>query len=420
MHTKIIKQAAALMVTLCLMPEVSSGEGFRNPPGSASLVGRISGQVAHADGPSAIYLNPANLVSVTNLSVLASLSYGYAQREFDSAISKREKTSDPWAVLPSVYAAWPIKDREYVVGIGISTPMGRSSKWDDDVIFRFTSPTYAELGVVNVNPTIAMRLSKRLSFGVGIDLYYSSFKFRQFLPFSALTGVPTDPEGKAEFDGEGFGIGGNVGFTLQLAENHQVALYYRSAYDVEYDGDFDISDLPGAAAAIGASSSSDFETEIDFPSIIALGYGIQVTKSLRLGADIEWIEHSRFEELKVDLDNNNVLLPTTALPQGWEDNWAFGLGCDWRYSPEWLLRLGFYHFETPIQNDNLFLPLLYENDHQFISIGLGYTKNGHAIDVAFAYGIFEDQTVTDHPDPTLNGKYDIDSQVLSVSYKREL
>lgn len=47
------------------------------------------------------------------------------------------------------------------------------------------------------------------------------------------------------------------------------------------------------------SASSDVETTFQFPTIVALGYGLQATDTLQVEANVEWLEFSRFDTLAV-------------------------------------------------------------------------------------------------------------------------
>jgi long-chain fatty acid transport protein len=397
------------------------GDGFRNPPESASALGRIGGRYVFAEDASAATLNPANLAEMDDITIMGSATFGYAKRTYDSQPglygpdSVHEESEDPWACLPSVFAVWPIENSRWVAGLGITVPFGRFTNWDRDVIFGSFSPYYAEQWVINVNPSLATHLSDNVLVGVGVSLYQSDLLFKQLVPWSQLTGDASTPDGSARFEGDGVAFGANAAVTWKINDRHALALTYRSPFDVEYSGEFDVTDVPAVATAMGVTASSDFETEISYPTCVALGYGIRLTDTVRVEFDVEWIEHSRNQELVLDLDNNNVLLSSTSIAQDWNDNWTYGVGVDWQFTERWVARAGYIYLETPTTTTTT-LPVASEEDQSVVSLGLGYQNGGHSFDVAYAIGVFDGLTVSDNVVPAVNGEYDFESHLLSLAY----
>ena len=129
-------------------------EGFRNPPEGAAALGRGGGKIALTDDATSVSHNPAALTGIAEPQVEAALTVIRAKSEFDSPLGPTEETEDPWKFLPNLYAAWPFADQGVVAGIGITTPFGQSTEWDKDGFFRYSAPYFAELRVVNVNPTL--------------------------------------------------------------------------------------------------------------------------------------------------------------------------------------------------------------------------------------------------------------------------
>jgi long-chain fatty acid transport protein len=393
--------------------------GFRNPPEGAVAQGQIGGKVANIDDASAISHNPANLVEVER-SFLATTTLILTEVDFQSTAGQKVTTKRPIKVLPSAFALWPLEDKKCVLGLGITTPFGQSTVWGQKSIFRYPIPWFAELKVININPTFAAQVTDDLSVGVGADLFLSELDLRQFFAWSALTGDITDSDGEARFLGQGFGAGGNLGVTWKFAKNQRLALTYRSAVDVEYDGSFHLSNLPPASKLPppfrGVTSAAGYHTGIQFPNIVTLGYGIQLSDTLKVGSDIEWVQFSSYHTLRTDIENNNVLLPSTTTNEDWDDIWTFGVGGSWNFKPKWVARAGYQFLQTPIPDQTL-SPTLPDADKHAFSVGLGYSQKSYSMDVSYMGMLYDERRFIGNQNPAFNGSYDLTSHLFAASFR---
>lgn len=399
-------------IALCILSVAGAAyaNGFRNPPEGARALGRAGGKVAQIDDASAVAINPANLTDLQKPGYLVSLTLVDTKTEFDSASAGSADTDDPFKFLPNIFATMPVGKDGCSVGIGISTPFGQSTKWEDNSPFPYSVPYFVELRLINLNPTIATKINDKLSIGAGVDIYLSDLTFKQRIPWSSIVSAPV-PDGRAKLSGEGAGIGGNVGITYEIAKGHRVALTYRSPVKVDYEGDFKASEVPGPGIV---EPKSDFDTDITFPTTVALGYGMQVTSNLQVGVDVEWIEFSKFDDLPMDLGaNNSAGLFPPSIPEQWDDVWTFGLGADLKVAEHCSVRAGWVYLESPIP-EKTFSPTLPDADRHVFSIGSGYEKDGFSIDLAYAISIY-DRTIDENPNPEALGDYDTVTHLLAVS-----
>lgn len=402
-----------LCTAAAVAPAFSSG--FRNPPEGAAALGHAGGKLTLTDDASLLSHNPAGLTGLDRAEVLASLTLVNGDAEFESAVPPfdRAKTRNDPAWLPALYAVMPMADGRFAAGIGLSSPYGQSTEWSQDSLFRYAAPYLAELRTLEVSPAFGLQLTDEFSLGLAADLLFSDFTLRQVFPWSQAAGIPLLPDGQARFDAEGAGLSGHAGLQWKFSPRQVLGLVYRAPVDIDYEGDFSVSGLPAGFPL--PSSSSDFDTTIRFPSVIAAGYGFQATDTLRLGADVEWIEYSRYDRLVLDVGALNTLLPQTTVPQQWEDSWTLGVGADWRVAEDWILRGGYLFIESPIPSSTL-APTLPDADRHVLSLGAGYTWKNHRLDVAYAYSFFDDRDVTSNPQPLFNGSYELCSQLVAFSY----
>ncbi len=401
----------------------ASASGLRNPPEGATALGLGGGKVALTDDASAISHNPANLTELKGPQVLPTVTFIHTETEFISPMGTG-KTEDPWKILPNVFAAWPIENTRFVAGVGVTTPFGQSTVWEQGSSLRYVAPYSASMTLLDVNPTLAARLNDRVSVGVGADVYWSQLDMKQKLPWSALTGSPLSPDGTIHAQGDGMALGANAALSVKLTARQTVGLTYRAPFTVDYEGDLEVSAMPAGAALLGLSRSSDFESSIDFPAVAALGYGIKLTDTVRVGADIEWVQWSVYDSLALDGGNNNPLLNAPGTPnpmapavvrQDWDDSWTAGVGADWKVTADVTLRAGYIYLQSPVPEET-FSPTIPDTDRHVVSAGLGYAHASHRADLAYGYSIIPDREIRSNSNPAYNGDYETSSHLLSVSY----
>jgi long-chain fatty acid transport protein len=235
-----------------------------------------------------------------------------------------------------------------------------------------------------------------------------------WLVFPGSSGV--EPDGPLEVKGSGFSYGGNVGLTLNLTEHQRVAVTYRSAMTAHPTGDLTLDNITPTAAFLGATSRSDMSTRIAYPSVVALGYGIALTDSIRIEVDGEWVQFSRFKDLTFGVGNNAFLLPTTTIPQNWRDTFTVGIGGDWRFSPNWVVRAGYQFYQSPVP-DSTFSPTIPDADQNVITVGLGYKYKHHSLEGAYGLDFYNTRNITTAQNPAYNGKYEVTVHLFSLSYR---
>ncbi len=391
-----------------LLPSFVRADGFRNPPDTAAAIGLAGKNIAWVDDASAVFFNPANLADLTNRQVLTSATVGYGGASYKGPAGKTD-TDLPWFGLPSFAVAWPLPAESLSFGLGVHVPYGRQSCWDNTGLFRYTAPTSSKMMVLDISPALACRISDELSVGAGLDIYYGRLQFRQVLPW---------PNGMAQATADGWAVGANGGITWRPTPDQRVALTCRAPFDLRFSGDLAVSAIPPGYPVVPESS---FDTTFQFPTIVALGYGVQVTETLTLEADVEWLQYSRFKKMALHAGDNYWLLQQNNMvstPTDWNNTWTFGLGASWQFAPQWTLRGGYEYLESPEPN-RTFVPSILDNNQSLVALGLGYRNGPNAVDLAGAVGIFGTRSVRNNQNPAYNGDYDFNATIVAVTYTRD-
>ncbi len=383
---------------LCFAAGNGWADGYRNPPPTAAGIGKSGAHRVFADDASAISYNPANLALQTNASLVVGTAIARTETHYSPPIGGNAESDGDWNYLPSVYFSAPVGDGGLAFGLGITTPYGQGIEWDAASLYNPFAPIslyQAEIMMLDFSPTVAFRLGDRISVGAGLDIYYSELEFDGLV---ATVPPPGPPSGNAKAEGDDIAFGGNAALTWQMTDRQRAIFTYRSETELDYEGDLTVT--PGAPLV-----SSTFGLKVKYPTILATGYGIELTDNVRIEANLEWLNWSVNKTQTADLGANGSL----SIPQNWDDTFTVGVGGSWRCCKNWTLRAGYAFIESPIP-DATITPLLPDADRHALSVGLGYALGRHAVDAAYTYSIYDDRTGTP------SGDYDIDSDLLGLTY----
>jgi len=385
-----INRSALIILSIGAVAHHLYADGYRNPPPTAEGIGKSGVNMIFVDDASAISYNPANLAMQTNRSLVVSATFAQTETTYSNPLVGTIESDGDWNVLPNIYYSQPVGEKGMVVGIGINTPYGQGVSWNASDLTVLVGgpplspvvPYEASVMFLNINPTVAFPVHESVYIGVGLDVVYSQLELK------ALNAVPPPaPPGTiapSEGEGDGWGVGGNLGITWLPTARQRLALTYRSRVKVDYNG--------------------DFETTIKYPDIIGLGYGIQITDHIQLETQLEWLQWSIN-------DTQPFVAGGVSNPQinNWDDTITLGVGGSWAVTEAFVARAGYAFIPSPIP-DATITHLLADEDRHALSLGLGYTVGAHTLDLAYTFSIYDDR------DSTPSGAYEVDSNLVGVTY----
>ncbi len=125
------------------------------------------------------------------------------------------------------------------------------------------------------------------------------------------------PNLEANPKGDGVGLGGNLGITWNITDRQRLAVTYRSPITIDYSGTTEFNNSGGVP-------DTSFNSQIKFPTIVSVGYGFQVSDTIRLETDVEWVQFSRFKKFaghcgakSAGRPRRKTSLKTGAIPSRW-------------------------------------------------------------------------------------------------------
>ena len=408
---------------------------------SASDLGRANtGRVTQTDDPAAAFGNPALMTAFERPEVSVGLSGILGRAEYDdegsTGVLGAPLGGDTDGFLtdeaiPSAHAIYPQSD-DVAVGLSLTVPFGLSTDYDEDWPGRYQALT-SELQTININPSLAYKVTDTLSLGFGVSAQYIDARLTSAIDFGAVCFSQADPatctaagvapqgaDGMIEVEGDDWSYGWNAGLAWTPHPDWLVGLHYRSGIDqrLEGDADFTVPDNAGFLMAGGAFTDTGGAAALDLPASTELGVRWQATQRATLYANAQWTEWSSIKELRVQFDN--PVQPDSVEELNYDDAGRYGFGGDYEISDQWTVRAGYAFDETPA-SPQFRTARIPDNDRHIFAAGATWSPNeAWSVDAAYNRVKIEDADFDRTGDfgDRLTGTFSGHADVVSVSATR--
>jgi long-chain fatty acid transport protein len=415
---------------IAIAPSALASGFALNEQSVRGLGNAFAGSVAVSDDASTIFYNPAGLTNLPDNSVMGAAYYISPTVRFNNegsttAIGTPINGGDGGdggddAFVPNFYAAWSVSDR-IKLGIGVNAPFGLATEYDRDWVGRYQA-VESRLTTVNINPTVAAKITDDFSIGAGVNFQYANAKLSNAIDFGAiglgagLSTLPQSADGFVEVEGNDWSFGYNLGLLYAPTDETRIGLAYRSGIDHNLEGDADFITPPGAAplTATGAFADTDAEATLKTPDSLGLGFYQKVTPKIALLADVTWTNWSQFEELRVRFDN--PAQPDSVQPENWEDTFRLSVGVNYAATEELMLRAGVAYDQSPVSN-RFRTPRIPDSDRIWLALGASYELiDSLSLDFGYAH-LFVDDGAIDEVSSTgdrLRGNVESDVDIFGL------
>lgn len=350
--------------------------GFQSLEQNASGIGTShAGSAAVADNASTIFYNPAGMTLLparqVSLGVVGVLHSYEFNNQGSTGTGGNGGDAGDWSALPNAYLSWALSPA-WVVGLGISSPFSLHTDYDADWRGRFQS-VEAKVRTLNVNPSVAYKLSDKVSLGLGLN--YQKIKVDTSTQLSSQSGDDS-------------AWGWNAGALFTLSPAMRVGLAYRSSIEYDLDQAVNLTGLPRAAAS----------TNLKMPGTFTLSVWQQVSDRWEAMGDLSYTHWKTVD----DYDRNS---------------WRFAWGAAYKYSDAWKSKFGVAYDRSPI-GDGERTAQLPDNHRISFSIGGQYKlSQSAALDFGYAYQWVKDAEIDQTAGANrLKGDYDASGHVLGVQY----
>lgn len=286
-------------------------------------------------------------------------------------------------------------------GLAFNAPFGLKTEYENGWRGQLTA-LKSEIKTINVNPSIAYRISDTVSIGGGVNVQYIDAELTNF----------AGPAGVSTLSADDVGYGFNLGIIIQASPNTRIGAHYRSKIEYELEGT--------VAFSVATPGNGNVRADLEVPDSFSLSIFHALDPQWELMGDITWTGWSSVQQLQVIRTSGPLSGQTlTTLQFRWDDTLRFGVGANYKLSERVKLRFGLAFDETPT-NDATRTPRLPDADRTWVAFGVQYrpSKSG-VLEVGYAHEFVRDAsvntTVTGVPG-ALVGEFDNKADIISVQY----
>ena len=437
----------------CLACAGAQAAGFALTEQNASGLGMaFAGQAAAAEDASTIFFNPAGMTRLPGRQVVAAGSLVRPTSQFHDGGSCTPylgagagTTACPFGpggnlghapggdggrttttgFVPAFYASWETLPGQLWLGLGVGAPFGlKTERRDGAWVGRFHG-TLSEVAAININPSVAWKITPAVSVGGGLNLQWFDAKLANAASYRAAAlaagipalaaAVPPGAEGEAVVRGHSWAWGWNVGVAADLLPTLRLGASYRSSIRHTLEGDVRFSNRPAALAGAAGLANGDIEADIKLPDMVSIALAWQATPALLVAADWSRTGWDSVEEIRIRRSAGSLSGQTlTATPLGFDNTRRIGLGAAYRLNDAWTVRAGIAH-DKAAAPDRFRTPRLPDADRLWFALGAQWRYSQRlAFDVGAAYlrndevpsSLANQETPTSAPRGSLVGSYE--------------
>lgn len=252
-------------------------------------------------------------------------------------------------------------------GLGVFTPFGSLVEYDDPNWPGRNSVRKLQLVSVFVQPTVAYRITDKLSIGAGLDIAFGHVNLTRRQSNDIFGDI-----GDVELDGSSeIAFGFNAGIYYQPFDEFSVGISYRSEVDASVEGgDVTFTNLSPAFqnnATFQATLPTQFDANIPLPSVFTLGLGAYPTEKLSVAMDFSFVGWSAYEELRFDFDRGD---PSVNV-RNYTNSVVLHFGAEYMVTEKLAARAGFYYDDSPV-NGGFMTPETPDANARGYTAGIGY------------------------------------------------
>jgi len=378
--------SSAIALALATASTSVLAAGFQIGEQSATGLGRANaGEGAIADTALVLTKNPAAMTMFDKTTVSSQLAFIAPDVNTDytdtNGVAQTEDDYAPNQFVPSFAAIMPVNDK-VAIGFAMFSNFGTGTELSDEFTYGDIGGT---TGIITIDSSfnIAYKVNDLFSIGAGYDLVVGQAEMEK--SFGMKMG-PITIDSAFDMGGNAIGHGWNVGTLLTINDNNRLALTYRSAVDMSFEGDF-------TGSGVFAPTTGDTVTgnvDITLPAITELAGYHKLTDTFAVHYSAMLTQWSVLEELKATSAECSFMGADGVCFQKdmhYSDSMRYAIGATAYVSKSITLRAG-YAYDQQAGDAVVVMPDT--NRHQ-VSAGMSYAASETmSFDLGASYIIGED------------------------------
>lgn len=441
-----------LAIAVASVSTVTQAGSFGLIEQSASGQGSAyAGASAIAEDASTIYFNPAGMTRLSGSQIVVAGHIISPNAKFTNDGSTTfaatpvtgpdSETGDP-AFVPNFYYATELPN-DVFVGVGVNVPYGLSTEYDDGWVGRYHA-LRSEVSTINVNPSIAWKITDAVSVGFGVNIQYMDIELTSnidsFAACASIAGSPvpcggaglTGPSNAAQdshlkLTGDSTEIGWNTGILFDLDDKNRMGIAYRSAIKHDIAGSADYTLDPGLAAFIAGApippgfkvlQDASVEASAEFPETFSVSFVGELTSNWTALLDWTWTGWGSLDSIVIR-QQAGIPGQEPSLDLAYQNTNRYSIGVHYKPDNKWTYRGGLAYDETPIRSPENTSARIPGNDRKWVSLGLGYaTSTSWSFDFGYSHLFLSDTPINNTGSTTsgatLKGTYESSVDILSA------
>lgn len=294
---------------------------------------------------SAIFYNPGGLARLEGMQAYGSVAFILPRVQYlnqSSGVSARteNQTFTPF----NLYVGGTVKGVDGLgFGVGVYTPFGSGTKWDDSWTGRYITQNIA-LQSIFIQPTISYRINDAISIGAGYIYAMARADVSLAIPVQDLNGN----DGKAELTGKGKGMGYNVGVSFKASERVHFGVSYRSRVDMHIDDGTATFTVPSSVTSNFPNTS--FDATLPLPEVLSVGLAWKPLEKLTVQADFNLTGWKAFDSLAFNYGQAVNGAMRTSSARHYQNRLASRLGAHYQASKSLAIMLGGAYDPSPVSD----------------------------------------------------------------------
>ena len=324
----------------------------------------VSGLSATVDDAAVAGTNPAGMTYFDDRESRFELLGFFSESSWEGSLGESGEVltsdSDSSLIVPVAAFVMPIRDNWWF-GFTVQG-MGFNEEFDDDWPGRYFLQEY-ELLYISAFPSIATKLTDRLSVAASLALTYTTYDQRKAVPNID----PGYDDGRLLVETDGLSVGYSLSMMYDISARTRFGAVYRSSIEPDLDGKAKFSGLGPVTEAILEKAGligATVNVTSKQPQSFTLGIAHDFENKHTLTFDALWTDFSDFTLAEAYLEGDQII----SNEQEYDDFFAYSASYSWPVADKWRLGLGGFYVTDMISDENRTLTLSLDS---LWSVGMG-------------------------------------------------